>query len=226
VLDVVMSRTVLVPSLVSEQEPREDRPGEMGTKTLSNSKKNNSVSRLFNLMFLWKVSGSMESFGRAAAGSAATTKRRLQTRTSTTPPHYCHVLYVDRGVIVLNKPPGLVSQATAPSHDHDALSTTRTQARAAAPIVVDAAISRKNVNRRQVAAPPQSAVFDDVLYGRSQIVVWRPDWGKKTDFFFSTKCRVVIVELRRRYELSTNPYPVHRLDKVTKTHTHTHTHNH
>ncbi|KAH9972424.1 pseudouridine synthase [Lactifluus volemus] len=137
-------------------------------------------------MFLWKVSGSMESFGRAAAGSAATTKRKLQTCTSTTPPHYCHVLYVDRGVIVLNKPPGLVSQATAPSHDHDALSTTRTQARAAAPIVVDAAISKKNVNRRQVAAPPQSAVFDDVLY-----------------------------ELRRRYELSTNPYPVHRLDKGT-----------
>lgn len=144
-------------------------------------------------MSLWnlKVSCcSIESFGHAAAGSPAMSaaKRRLQIRSSSSSgtsdslllPAHCHVLYVDRGVIVLNKPPGLVSQATAPSHD--ALPTTRTRTRTctrAAPApapVVDVAISRKNINRRQVAAPPppplQTAVFDDVLYGGSQ-------WGKK-----------------------------------------------
>jgi 23S rRNA-/tRNA-specific pseudouridylate synthase len=129
----------------------------------------------------------MESLGRAAAaaGSPAmsavtititTTRRRLlSTSTSTSsgtsllPPGalHCHVLYVDRGVIVLNKPPGLVSQAIAPSHD--ALPTTRTR-RARAAAVLDAAISGKNVHRRQMTAPPpQSAVFDDVLYGESQL---------------------------------------------------------
>ncbi|KAI0250361.1 pseudouridine synthase [Lactifluus subvellereus] len=68
------------------------------------------------------------------------------------------VLYVDRGVIVLNKPPGLVSQAAGPSHG---------------------------------------------ISGTTGVDVPRHTFGRS------------LVDLRRRYGLSTNPYPVHRLDKGT-----------
>ncbi|KAF8482798.1 pseudouridine synthase [Russula ochroleuca] len=70
------------------------------------------------------------------------------------------VLYKDRGVIVLNKPPGLVSQGTSST-----------------------AASAKNDGPE--TTPPRTA-FDNVLDG-----------------------------LRRVYGLSTNPFPVHRLDKGT-----------
>ncbi|KAI0000362.1 pseudouridine synthase [Russula vinacea] len=70
------------------------------------------------------------------------------------------VLYKDRGVIVLNKPAGLVSQGT---------SSTAARAKYDCP-----------------ETPQPRAAFDDVLDG-----------------------------LRRVYGLSTNPFPVHRLDKGT-----------
>ena len=123
------------------------------------------------------------SITRAAAGSpvmsAATITRSGTSLSPLLQPGAlcCHVLYVDRGVIVLNKPPGLVSQATAPSHE-DAL-PTRTRARAAPPlVVVDADISKS-----APPPPPQSAaaVFDDVLYGGFSICMVTSD-----GFFFST----------------------------------------
>lgn len=75
------------------------------------------------------------------------------------------VLYADRGVIALNKPPGLVSQGT---------STTE-------------AAAVRNHSRKNILGPvPLKSAFNAVLD-----------------------------DLRRRYGLSTSPYPVHRLDKGT-----------
>jgi hypothetical protein len=97
----------------------------------------------------------VEALGRAAAGSVMSAATRTQI-CSLGP---C-VLYVDRGVIVLNKPPGLVSQATAPSHSH---SSSRTQ-------FPDLNISRRNGHPpRAAAALPPQFIFDDVLDGRSNV---------------------------------------------------------
>jgi hypothetical protein len=104
-------------------------------------------------------------YGRAAAASAASAgsmmSRLLRSTTthspqSRTPSRTCYadshdpsgasVLYVDRGVIVLNKPPGLVSQGTTTSS------------------VAPVATSR---------SPPKTA-FDDVLDGTAGRVTTSP----------------------------------------------------
>jgi 23S rRNA-/tRNA-specific pseudouridylate synthase len=142
------------------------------------------------LMMSRKVS-SVEALGRAARSlvSATTTRR---TEMGSRGPAVCPpgVLYVDRGVIVLNKPPGLVSQATAPSHRNTSGSGE------------NRAISGKNVHH------PPASTFDDVLNGRS---TYHPGAVQgKGMISFAPRA----TELQRRYDLSTNPYPVHRLDKV------------
>ncbi|KAI9437724.1 pseudouridine synthase [Lactarius indigo] len=76
------------------------------------------------------------------------------------------VLYADRGVIALNKPPGLVSQGSTPGTEAGTVHNHSRENR------LDTVQSKSAFN----------AVLDD---------------------------------LRRRYDLSTGPYPVHRLDKGT-----------
>jgi hypothetical protein len=142
----------------------------------------------------------VETLGRAARSvvSAATTSSRTQAG-SRGLGSALGVLYVDRGIIVLNKPPGLVSQATAPSHR----STSGTGAKAVT--------SGRNDH-------PPASTFDDVLNGRSYASC-RCDAGKKNDLIRARHTHTLgcmFIELRRRYDLSTNPYPVHRLDKVRR----------
>jgi hypothetical protein len=54
------------------------------------------------------------------------------------------VLYIDRGVIVLNKPPGLVSQGTSS---------------------VEAPIAAKDHHHQETTTLPSRTAFDDVLDG-------------------------------------------------------------
>jgi hypothetical protein len=88
-------------------------------------------------------------FGRAGAASAGSMLLSTTTRTRTCgrPSPSPGVLYVDRGVIVLNKPPGLVSQGTSES---------------------SAAVAVKN--RRPETALSRTA-FDDVLNGTVQTLI-------------------------------------------------------
>ncbi|KAF8502375.1 pseudouridine synthase [Russula emetica] len=88
--------------------------------------------------------------------STTTQSRRTSTRTCGRTP--AGVLYIDRGVIVLNKPPGLVSQGTSSS--------------VLAPVTVAA---KTHLQETTTSLP----------------------------------------SLQRAYDLSTKPYPVHRLDKGT-----------
>jgi len=75
------------------------------------------------------------------------------------------VLYADRGIIALNKPPGLVSQGI---------------------LGTEACTVHSHSSENRLDAVPSKFAFNAVLDG-----------------------------LQRRYDLSTNPYPVHRLDKGT-----------
>jgi hypothetical protein len=79
-----------------------------------------------------------------ASGSVASAATSTQTRSRP------GVLYVDRGVIVLNKPPGLISQAAGPSHGAPGTG-------------VDVALSGKH--DCPPAAPPPRSAFNDVLDG-------------------------------------------------------------
>ncbi len=81
-------------------------------------------------------------FDRAVSAGSMLLSTTTRTRTCSRPSP--GVLYVDRGVIVLNKPPGLVSQGTSKS---------------------SAAVAVKN--RRPVTALSRTA-FDDVLNGTVQ----------------------------------------------------------
>lgn len=99
-------------------------------------------------------------YGRAASARRSTLSR-LCTRTtqSRTRTSVCgsrptdHVLYVDRGVIVLNKPPGLVSQGTS---------------RAEAPVAA------KRHHRQETTTLPTSSrtAFDDVLDGTATALLF------------------------------------------------------
>lgn len=92
---------------------------------------------------MFRKASSMEALCRAS-GSVVSAAFCTQTRGRP------GVLYVDRGVIVLNKPPGLISQATGPSHG-----TSGTG--------VDVVLSGKH--DRPPAAPPPRSAFNDVLDG-------------------------------------------------------------
>jgi len=101
------------------------------------------------------------------------------------------VLYVDRGVIVLNKPPGLVSQGTSrPTR------STKSDA-------------KKSDGPR--TRPRVISAFNNVLDGTAPFCCRQ---GSLSQALTSClRCRAV--GLRRRYDLDANPYPVHRLDKVS-----------
>ena len=81
-------------------------------------------------------------YGRAA--SAGSTRTLLLSTTTGRPPG-ASVLYIDRGVIVLNKPPGLVSQGTSR--------------------VVLAPVAAKSHHRQETTTLPRRTAFDDVLDG-------------------------------------------------------------
>lgn len=78
-------------------------------------------------------------YGRAASSAGSALSSRATG--TTTQPRTCarrpRVLYIDRGVIVLNKPPGLVSQGTS----------------SVAPVAA------------KTSTPPTRTAFDDVLDG-------------------------------------------------------------
>jgi hypothetical protein len=122
-------------------------------------------------MGLGKTSSVVAYYGRAAASAAGstlfkfkllstTTQSQSRTRTRTCQPgrECCGrpgVLYIDRGVIVLNKPPGLVSQGTSSVE---------------APTVVTAKSHRhRHRHHQETTTLPQATssrtAFDDVLDG-------------------------------------------------------------
>ena len=91
------------------------------------------------------------STSRAASAGSALLSRTTQSRTRICGrPAGPDVLYIDRGVIVLNKPPGLVSQGTSS---------------------VVAPVAAKNHHRQETTPLPTSisrTAFDDVLNGTVQ----------------------------------------------------------
>jgi hypothetical protein len=100
--------------------------------------------------------------GHGGPGSTTTTRTRMHSRAVSRTVSVATtlaqarvgspgVLYVDRGVIVLNKPPGLVSQGTS------RLAATRT--RTAPPLASSQALVLTP------APAPQGSAFDDVLNG-------------------------------------------------------------
>jgi 23S rRNA-/tRNA-specific pseudouridylate synthase len=144
-------------------------------------------------MGLVKTSSAVAYYGRAASAGPGLTLLSTTTqsrRTCGRPP--VGVLYIDRGVIVLNKPPGLVSQGTSSS---------------VAPVAAKSHVQEKTTL-------PSRTAFDDVLDGT--VTVQTPSLLLPA----LTRRRLTVVPcsshpgLRRAYGLSTNLYPVHRLDKV------------
>ena len=143
----------------------------------------------------------------AAAGSARMLRVSATKQARGRRPHLgVTVLYVDRGVIVVNKPPGLVSQGNT-AMMATATATRRTAAAVVAP-----------------APPSQALAFNDVLDGKSRtfcsfsfpyctVLVQYRGTAKISSgrFFFSF---FFYQGLRRKFDLGEIPYPVHRLDKV------------
>lgn len=148
-------------------------------------------------MGLGKTSSVLAYSGRAARARAESTRTWLsttaqsRTRTSAGRPS---VLYIDRGVIVLNKSPGLVAQGTS----------------SAAPIAAKSHLPE--------TTQPRTA-FDDVLQGTAKTcsITFAPIrtmvWNVSALTTRRLNCSLHS-GLRRAYGLSTNPYQVHRLDKV------------
>lgn len=95
-----------------------------------------SITKL--LMGLGKTSSVVVAcYGAASAGSSLSSRATGTTTQSLRTCGRPRVLYIDRGVIVLNKPPGLVSQGTS----------------SVAPVAA------------KTTTPPTRTAFDDVLDG-------------------------------------------------------------
>jgi hypothetical protein len=86
-------------------------------------------------------------YGRAAsaAGSTLLLSTTTQSRSRTCAGRPADVLYIDRGVIALNKPPGLVVQGTSS---------------------VEAPVAVKGHHRQETKKLPNRTAFDDVLDGK------------------------------------------------------------
>ena len=110
------------------------------------------------------------------------------------------VLYVDRGVIVLNKPNGLICQKTQPGcNDEFASSVT--------------------FLRRPICISPKTFFGWLILQdGRQRHTSFNECLNSKYDAslsFSTVKLINASPGLRRSLSLNSYPYPVHRLDKVT-----------
>jgi hypothetical protein len=119
------------------------------------------------------------------------------------------VLYVDRGVIVLNKPPGLVSQGTS------RLAATRTSPLPLAPQALVLAPARQGsafddvLNGTKLTFLLLSIQYTVIVVGTEILRVSAPRISTISYSFF-----IFFTDLRQRFDLGENPYPVHRLDKV------------
>ena len=135
---------------------------------------------------------SVKALLRAGSRAAGSARMLSATKQACGHPHLgVTALYVDRGVIVVNKPPGLVSQGST------AMATAPRSTAPAAPALL------------------AGAAFNDVLDGTNILhtirttfsVLGGPKSNRAVSFFFFSG-------LRRMFDLGENPYPVHRLDKV------------